>query len=97
MSESPEEPDVASLSPLRSPGVLDGPVVPAVAVSAEAHHSDGGRVGDVAPDEEPVAVGRHLGLAVAQTGVAATRGGAAVRNPPCQTAPGRTPGRTPRP
>ena len=78
MAQSSVEPDEASLSPLRSPGVLDLPEVPAVAVSAVAHHSH--RVGIVAGSEEPAAVSRHLGLAVAQTGVASTRPGAVRRD-----------------
>ena len=69
VAESSEEPDVASLSPLSTPGVLDGPEVPAVAVSAVAHHSHRVGEGHVARDEEPVAVSRHLGLAVAQSSV----------------------------
>ena len=54
--DSSVEPDVALLSPLSPPGVLDPPEVPAVAVSPVADHC--GRVGEgqVARYEEPEVV-----------------------------------------
>ena len=53
VSETSVEPDVAFLSPLSSPGVLDAPEVPAVAVGAVAHHGRRVGEGDVARYEEP--------------------------------------------